>query len=433
MDALVQRTAAEAAWLEGGDPSPSLAWLESERRAATEAFARSGLPHRRLEDWKWTDLRRLVDGAYPPERPGRGDEALIDALAARSPFAALAATRLVFVNGRFDAARSRIAGEGAIEVHPFAAGNRPSWLSIARRPDDAIDALNIAHVSDGAAVRVRAGAKAAGALELCFLSAPGSAATLTNRNLVVLEEGSALTLFETHLGDGAYVANSTTEVRLGRGARLERVKVGCDGGKAIHLANLVARLGEGADFRDFTLTMGPRLTRQQGFVTFAGEHAAARIAGSYLIAGRQHADTRLVVDHAVPHGASRELFKCVMDGEARGVFQGKVIVRPGAQKTDGKQSSHGLLLSPTAEFDTKPELEIFADDVVCGHGATAGEIDEDQLFYLRARGIAEAEAKSLLVAAFIGEAIEVVENEAAREVLSDIAAGWLAGHGEAGT
>ncbi|HLF21055.1 MAG TPA: Fe-S cluster assembly protein SufD, partial [Aestuariivirga sp.] len=246
---------------------------------------------------------------------------------------------------------------------------------------------------------------------------------------VVLEEGAALTLFETHLGsDVPLVANSVTEVHVGRGARLDRVKIQRHGTAAFHLANLAASLGEGATLNDFTLTMGGRVTRQQGFVRFAGEGASARIAGAYLLAGRQHADTRLVVDHAVPRCTSRELFKCVMDDEARGIFQGKVIVRPDAQKTDGKQSSHGLLLSPTAEFDAKPELEILADDVVCGHGATSGEIDEDHMFYLRARGIPEPVARSLLVAAFVGEAIEAVESEAVRNVLTDMAASWLADH-----
>jgi Fe-S cluster assembly protein SufD len=153
---------------------------------------------------------------------------------------------------------------------------------------------------------------------------------------------------------------------------------------------------------------------------FAGENADARISGSYLLKGRQHADTKLVIDHAVPHCTSRELFKCVLDENARGIFQGKVIVRPGAQKTDGKQSSHALLLSETAEFDAKPELEIFADDVVCGHGATAGDLDHDHLFYMRARGIPEAQARALLVAAFVEEAFDAIENEDVKAALAEM-------------
>jgi Fe-S cluster assembly protein SufD len=427
MGALVQKTAAETAWLEGG---AGLAWLDAEQRTAAAAFARTGLPHRRLEDWKWTDLRRLIDGAYPPLRQGKEDEGLIDALVAASPLKDIATTRLIFVNGRFDAGRSQLAEASAIEIVPLAAASRPPWVKIAAVADDPIDALNIAHLSDGAAIRVPSGAKPQGAVELCFVAtAGGGPATVTTRNVVVLEEGAVFTLIETHLGSAVpHVANSVTEVHLGKDARLDRVKIQRDGTTAFHLANLVASLGQGATLSDFTLTMGGRVTRQQGFVRFAGEGATARIAGAYLLGGRQHADTRLVVDHAVPGCASRELFKCVMDGEARGVFQGKVIVRPDAQKSDGKQSSHGLLLSPMAEFDSKPELEIFADDVVCGHGATSGEIDEDHMFYLRARGIPEPEAKSLLVAAFVGEVIEAVESEPVRAVLTDLAAGWLDEH-----
>ena len=152
-------------------------------------------------------------------------------------------------------------------------------------------------------------------------------------------------------------------------------------------------LSEGAVLRDFTLTSGARVNRQNGTYIMAGSGAEARISGSYLLAGRQHADTRLVVDHQVPHCTSRELYKCVMDDSARGIFQGKVMVRKDAQKTDGKQSSHGLLLSETAEFDAKPELEIFADDVVCGHGATSGDLNHDHLFYLESRGIPEARSQ----------------------------------------
>jgi len=426
MDQIVQKTAAEAAWLEAGG---GLAWLETERAKAAQSFARTGLPNRRLEDWKWTDLKRLIDGAYPPLADGKGDGAAVDTLIAALPFGGLAATRLVFVNGRFDAGRSRIADENGVEIVPLAAAEQPHWVKATGMEDDPVDALNLAHLSDGAAIRVAAGTAAAGAVELCFVAAPGAAATVTTRNVVVVEEGAALTLIETHLGNAtAHVANSVTEVHVGKGARLDRVKLQRDDVASIHLANLVAGLGAESILHDFTLTVGSRLTRQQGFIRFAGEGATARIAGAYLLAGRQHADTRLEVDHAVPGCTSRELFKCVMDESARGIFQGKVVVRPDAQKTDGKQSSHGLLLSPTAEFDAKPELEIFADDVVCGHGATSGEIDEDQMFYLRARGIPEDEARSLLVAAFVGEAIEAVENEALRDALTDMAARWLAEH-----
>ena len=177
--------------------------------------------------------------------------------------------------------------------------------------------------------------------------------------------------------------------------------------------------------RDFTFSIGAGLTRNQGYVSFAGEGGDARVTGGYLIHGRQHCDTRLEIDHKVPRCTSREIFKCVIDEEARGIFQGKVIVQPHAQKTDGKQSSHALLLSPTAEFDAKPELEIFADDVVCGHGATAGDLNEDHVFYLRSRGIPEERARGMLIAAFVAEAFDDVADETLRAALAARAESWL--------
>jgi Fe-S cluster assembly protein SufD len=264
-------------------------------------------------------------------------------------------------------------------------------------------------------------------IDLVFIATEGTPRTVATRNIIELADGASATIIESHLGEGDYLANSVTEIRLGKGARLDRVKVELDAAEAIHLAHAYVTIGEGAILRDFTLTVGARLNRQNGTYVFAGPNADARISGSYLLQRRQHADTRLIVDHAVPHCTSRELFKCALDDNARGIFQGKVIVRRGAQKTDGKQSSHGLLLSETAEFDAKPELEIFADDVICGHGATAGDLDHDQLFYLRSRGIPEREAKSMLVAAFVSEAFDAIGHDGIRQALSVVAQNWLGG------
>ena len=431
MNVVLPRTKAESAYLEAvpsGDAGPG--WLRRLRLAGYESFATLGLPHRRLEDWKWFDLRQIVDRAYPPVPRRAASESEVAALMARSPFARLARARLVFVNGAFDAARSHLPASGDVEFVRLGSEDAPKWLrqTVAADGKDPISALNAAFVSDGGALRIAAGATADAPIELLFLTTAGEPSTITTRNLVVLEEGASATIIETHLGGlEAYVANSVTEARLGRGARLDRVKLEAEGPGAIHLANFHADVGENATLRDFTLSIGGRAVRQQGFVTVTGEGADVGISGTYLLDGRQHADTRLVVDHAVPHGTSRELFKCVMDETARGVFQGKVIVRPDAQKTDGKQSSHALLLAEGAEFDVKPELEIYADDVICGHGATSGELDETMLFYLNSRGIPEVEAKSLLIAAFVGEAFDTVNNEAVREELTRLAEGWLIG------
>lgn len=416
-----QKTAAETAYLEGFDAGGD--WLASERQKGFDAFAVTGLPHRRMEDWKWTDLRQLIGKAYPPAKGGAvGD---IDALVAKSPLKDIARGRLTFVNGEFDAGRSQLPASGDVEVTALSTAS--SALAIGETAGDPIDGLNRAYVTDGAFIRIKAGSNADAPLELIFINSSATEATFTTRNVIELEEGASATVFETHLGgDDAYVSNSVTEVRLGDNARLDRVKLQMDGAGSYHLSNLVADLGAEAKLQDFTLTMGSAATRQQGFITFNGEHTDATVSGAFLLNGKQHNDTRLVVDHAVPNCISRELFKCVMDDDARGIFQGKVIVRPDAQKTDGKQSSHALLLSPTAEFDAKPELEIYADDVVCGHGATSGELDENLLFYLRARGIPEERAKSMLISAFVAESFDDVDNEAVRDVLKDLADSWLA-------
>lgn len=425
MNVAIQRSAAEAAYLDAFARLPK-ALQRGRRKEAFEGFAATGLPHRRLEDWKWTDLRQLLDRAYPPLVEPVKPSAEAGNLIARSPFAGAARARLIFVDGRFDPKRSSLPQSGDVTAQATGSETRAEASS-----GDPISALNTAFVTDGAHIRIGRDSAIDAPIELVFVSTVPEPATVTTRNVIEVAEGATATLLEYHVGsDDNYVVNSVTEARVGKGARLDRVKVVEDGMNALHLANFEVRLGERASLRDFTLIEGGRATRQQGFVTFEGEHAEARIGGAYLLGGSQHADTRLVVDHAVPHCTSRELFKCVMDGNARGVFQGKVVVRQKAQKTDGKQSSHGLLLLPTAEFDTKPELEIFADDVVCGHGATSGELNEDHLFYLRARGIPEDEAKSLLIAAFAAEAFDFVENDAVRDALTGMAAGWLARRSE---
>lgn len=363
------------------------------RTPAEEALGQS-LPHRRMEEWRWTDLRQLVDRPYPPRVDVKADAREIERLVKSSPFSGIAATRHIFVNGSGD-------------------GVAPGSISEA---DDPLLRLNHAFATGGAKLKLIGSVDTP--VELVLVATNAEARTIATRNIIEVAAGATATLIETHVGEGPYLANPVTEIILGEGARLDRVKVERESGEALHLSHVHATLAKDAVLRDFTFTSGARVSRQNGTYTFAGHGADARVTGAYLLSGKQHADTRLVVDHAVPHCLSRELFKCVMDGQSRGIFQGKVIVRKHAQKTDGKQSSHALLLSETAEFDTKPELEIFADDVVCGHGATSGDLDHDHLFYLKSRGIPEKEARTMLIEAFVGEAFEAVEHEGIRDALT---------------
>jgi Fe-S cluster assembly protein SufD len=363
----------------------------------------------------------------------RAAPALAKAELERSPFSAGIRGRIVLVDGVYVPELSTLPASGAFEIRSLVDVSDPLLGRTSAPDSDPIIAMNTAFMAGGVAVRVALRATVEAPFEILSIVTAAEPRTLASRIVILVEEGASASILETHLGaEGtSYVNNPVTEVILGPDARLDRVKLQKEASEAIHLSNLQARLERNAILRDCTVTMGGSTTRQQGFIAFEGENADAKITGAYLLRGKQHCDTRLIVDHRVPQCTSREVFKCVLDEEARGIFQGKVIVQRGAQKTDGKQSSHGLLLSPTAEFDAKPELEIYADDVACGHGATAGDLEEDFVFYLRSRGVPLAEARALLVSAFAAEAFEDIPHDGLRESLADLARSWVH-HGSSG-
>lgn len=380
-------------------------------KTAAELNYGLSLPHRKMEDWRWTDLRQLIDKPYPPRQTVATAPKDVERLLKSSPFAKVAGARIVFVNGHYAAELSQLKNDNVTSVVKL---------------DEPVLTMNAAFTTDGARLKISGTTDTP--IELLFLATKADARTIATRNVIEIEKGAAATLIETHLGEGSYLSNSVTEIRVGDGARLDRIKVERESADAIHLSHVHTTLGKNSVFNDFTLTSGAKTNRQNGTVEFKGQGTEAKVSGAFMLGGKQHADTRLVIDHQVPHCTSRELFKCVMDDNARGIFQGKVIVQRDAQKTDGKQSSHALLLSETAEFDAKPELEIFADDVVCGHGATSGDLNHDHLFYLMSRGIPPAEAKSLLIAAFVGEAFDLIAHEGIKEALVKFSNKWLSQH-----
>ncbi len=380
-------------------------------KTAAELNYGMALPNRRMEEWRWTDLRQLINQPYPPRQTMEAKAKDVERLIASSPFVKIAGARMVFVNGHLAPLYSKRQNDDVV----------PRVKS-----DEPVIHMNAAFATDGAHLRISGTVDTP--IELIFVSTNASPRTIATRNVIEVEEGASATIIETHVGEGAYLANSVTEIRLGAKARLDRIKVEREAKDAIHLSHTHVTLSTNSVLNDFTLTSGARVNRQNGTVEFAGENIDAKISGAYMLAEKQHADTCLVIDHQQPLCTSRELFKCVMDDHARGIFQGKVMVRKDAQKTDGKQSSHALLLSETAEFDAKPELEIFADDVVCGHGATSGDLNHDHLFYLMSRGIPEAQAKSLLIAAFVGEAFDQITHEGIREALVKFSNTWLTEH-----
>lgn len=407
------------------------------RKAAIGAFVGLGLPHRRIEEWKYTDLRAALKEALPPAIGDTTPATLQDVEAALEGLAALDAHRVVFVNGAHRPELSAIGNAKGLEVSPLASalakpadGASDGLLRTAAPGVEAVTALNAAFMTDGALVRIAKGAVLAKPLLLVFVRAGREPRLVTTRNQVRIGEGARATLIEAHVAlpdAAAGQANTLSEIAVGAGAGVTHVKCTLEGTATSHAASWIVSLGAQSTYRAFHLTATTGLVRNTVLATFKGEGATLDISGSFLGRGTEHIDTTLVVDHAVPGCLSRELFKGVLADRARGVFQGKVIVRPDAQRTDGKQMAQALMLSEDAEFDSKPELEIHADDVICGHGSTAAEIDADMLFYFRSRGIPPEEARALLIESFVGEALGKVEDERLREALAAIAKARLAG------
>ncbi|KAB2919759.1 MAG: Fe-S cluster assembly protein SufD [Hyphomicrobiaceae bacterium] len=419
--ALSQNFEAVAAKLPGGED------VTQARKTAIGAFAALGLPHRRIEEWKYTDLRSALKEAFPAAVADDTGVTAAQIDAALEDLAGLDAHRMVFVNGVHRPQLSSVSGVKGLKVSPLGAALAETTDGLVRAAvpgQDAVIALNTAFMTDGALLQVADRTELAKPLLLVFARAGEAARLVTTRNIIRMGRGARATIIEAYVTLSGAVAgqtNALSEVVVGDRAHLMHTKVSLEGGAATHLASWIATLGADAGYRAFHLTAATGLARNHVAVAFKGEGAKLDISGAVLGRGGEHVDTTLFVDHAVPGCESRELFKSVLAERARGVFQGKVIVRPDAQKSDGKQMAQALMLSEEAEFDSKPELEIYADDVVCGHGSTAAEIDADLLFYLRARGIPLHDARAMLIESFIGEAIDKVEAEAVRGALSGIA------------
>ena len=407
------------------------------REDAFRRFETEGLPHRRVEEWKYTDLRALMRDAKPlaavPDAAAKAR-----AKDSRAMLPAIEARRVVFVDGALVPELSDLSGlEAGLTIRSMAqalaAGDRDLLAHLGRivPTDDVAVALNTAFMGDGAVIHVAQGVALAQPIHLVFVNAGGEPAAVFARSLVIIEKGARAMLVESHLGSTASEdqVNTVLELKVGDEAHVDHIKITGAGAGALHVSTLMAAIGAHVRFNEFLFTTGAAVVRNQAFVRFDGEGTIAGIRGASLLKGRQHADTTLVADHATADCTSREVFKSVLDEEGRSVFQGKIIVRRHAQKTDAKMATHALLLSPTAESDNKPELEIYADDVQCGHGATAGELDEDLLFYLKARGIPDGEAQALLIQAFVGEAIEGIEHAGLRDALIDQVAAWLLARG----
>jgi Fe-S cluster assembly protein SufD len=408
------------------DRLPGSSEVTETRRQAFEGFERAGLPNRRIEEWKYTDLRALMREVLPLA-PAPDAAAIKRARAALKTVRISGAVRLVLVDGGFvpELSDATEAGVSVKTLREALEGGGSDLLTT--DATDAMISLNAAMATDGMIISAADGATVARPLQIIHVATASKASTFTRSHLTI-GKGARVTLVESFVaadGANAYQTNDTVILSIGDGSELSHVRLMADALDAANVTSGIFAVGAKTKYDFFNMTSGGALSRFQGFVTLSGEGSELNLNGVNLLKGSQHGDTTLVVDHAVPNSTSREIFRAVVDDRAHSVFQGRIIVRPNAQKTDGKMMTRALLLSDEAEADNKPELEIFADDVTCGHGATAGALDESLLFYLRARGLPEKDAQALLIQAFVGEAIEGIANDDLREAAMSAAQHWL--------
>ncbi len=414
--------------------APAARWLPDVRRAALEDFVKQGFPSNHLEAWKYTNTHRLSDTTF--HRPSR-TEAIAESHAVLpnlGPFSATPTTQVVFVDGYLMPRHSQRGDlpEG-VQVTSLARAldQEPGLLErhlSATEHDRALTQLNTALFEDGAYVRVPAGVTVERPIHLTFVSTATQTPFVANPRVVVeLGAGAAVTIIEhfSSAPNAVYWNNAVTQVELGPGARADHYKLQREGGRAFHTATSWARVPRDASFASHVITLGGALTRQEAAVHLAGRGADTILGGLYMLTGEQHADHDVFIDHAEPHVNSSQLFKGIMNGSARGVFTGSVLVRKNAQQINAQQSNKNLLLSDKALAESRPQLEIYADDVKCAHGSAIGRLDEEAIYYLRSRGIGLTESQALLTYAFAREVLDGFRVASFRQHLEELFAEWL--------
>ncbi len=416
-------------------PGADSDWLANLRDDGADAFRQRGFPGSKVEDWRYTSLAPLTKSAFDWREP----EATLDAEQLPAlVFGREASCRLVLVNGRLSRDLSAVAGlpDGATLMgFAEAADQSPDLLREALGgesvlADQPLAALNTAFMADGFVLHLADGVVLEQPVEILSVGTGGKQPPLYHpRNLIVAGADSRATVIEHHVGlcIGAYFANVVTEIVAGERSIVRHCKVQDESREAFHIAATNVHVGRDAMLDSFVFAVGGHLSRNEIRVKLAAPGAHCRLHGAYLMRGTQHCDNTTIIDHAAPETNSHELYKGVLDDEASGVFQGKIVVRPDSQKIDGHQMNRALLLSDKAQINSKPELMIYADDVKCSHGATAGELDDEALFYLRSRGVPEAQARRLLVEAFLNEAIDGIALAGMRMPLEQAVARWMSG------
>lgn len=368
---------------------------------ASQRFGQLGWPTPRLEDWKYTNLAPVASREWSVA------PAILPADISSVTLRDRAVAEYVYVNGVY---APELSTPNPIFV--MAPSTREQhYARYADYANHAMTAMNTAHVQDGAFLQIDASVQ--GFIHVIHYSTDGYASN--PRNLFVIARGAQAAIVETYAGSGSYFTNAVTELVAGEGSVVDHYKLECESVEAFHVATTQIHQERAAAVTTRAISLGGAVVRNELNVALTGEGASVVLEGLYVLTGRQHVDNHTVVDHARPHCESLELYKGILDESARGIFDGKIVVRPGAQKTVSRQTNNNLLLSETAIADSKPTLEIFNDDVKCNHGSTIGQLDEESMFYLRSRGISETEARSLLVYAFASEIVDRMKVEAVRE------------------
>ncbi|HTS52024.1 MAG TPA: Fe-S cluster assembly protein SufD [Burkholderiales bacterium] len=409
---------------QGQLPASPLSWLNGLRAQALERANALTVPTTRDEDWRFTDLSPLYKAMLEPS----SQAVPVDAAAIEPWLIPEADNRLVFVDGAFAADLSALRPETGVVIAPLASalkrhGDRvqAELGRLVPGVDDAFSAVNTAWLRDGAAVLVDGERDARRPIHLMFVSARAGAAVYP-RALVVVGRGSRCMVIEDFVSihQGAGLTNGVTEIHVGENASVRHIRLQRESAAAFHIATCGVRVARDGRYSGVSVSLGARISRYNLQVVQAGEGTDFQIDGLALVSGRQLADTHSFLDHALPHGRSRQLHKCVAGGAGHAVFNGKVLVRRGAQRTDSAQESRNLLLTERAHVDTKPQLEIFADDVKCAHGATVGQLDAEQVFYLRSRGLSDSSARDLLTFAFAAQIVERIALPSVVKRLEDV-------------
>ena len=402
--------------------SPTVAWLELVRSSAMERFEQLGFPPITDEEWKYTNLTSLAKQSFAPAITG-GEIAVSDVT--RFAYPETAAAHLVVVNGFLREDLSVKTGlEEVVAIDLFSAAADARYNKIVRKylarnagyHDNGLAALNTAFLQSGVFIWIPKNVKLAQPLQVTFVADEENSASFP-RLLVVAEENSSATLIESYAGDGKYFTNAIAEIVLKDGAQLDHYRLQRESNNAFHVSTTSAELGRSSRYETTSINLGARLSRHDISVVMDHEGAETSVDGLYIVGADQHTDTHSVIDHKQPHCSSHQLYKGILDDNGRAVFNGKIFVREGAQKTDAMQTNKNLLLSDKARVDTKPQLEIFADDVKCAHGAAVGQIDPEELFYLETRGIGPELGRNLLTYGFAEEVIAKIKIESIRSQL----------------